>query len=769
MRHLSFTVICACMALGLPAFAAAPMTTQQAQIDAALKALRFPSGSGVTNISFVAGNVAIDFSPETAAGIDDCALEALTDAAQIAFHGTEGITKWRFTCNGRLLSSYLPPVPEVVPESGPRSVQRGPQYTPAVGALTGKTIAISPGHGWTSNSTGTGWATQRGYWQGIIEDFLNPEFMQYLNNFLVNNGATVYPCRELDKTYGQCTTVWTFAGLTRTAPNKPWWQMASLYHNVRQGAPSSVYDNGRTTDANRDIATRPLYAIWRGADIMVSLHNNGDSGTASGTLTMYETSNGYMVTDAANQYGSQYLGQKVHARVISELRANYLSNWYSYGAQGFAGNYGENNFFKGPACIVETAFMDTPTPDNAALHDENYKMLVAKAIYEGICDYFHVTPTYNTAVAAPSGTWSPVPLPRTWSVKLGSPVNSAPSSSGGWVYAATDAGVVYGIPATAQSGFTPGVVKWRYPPSGGLGAAVKARPSVYDDTVYAVTIAGKMVAMDRLTGALKWTVTVPNSGNLQCPPAPTADGMLLIGSDNGRLYSYSQSTGELLRTFPTVFGAITSQVAAPDYGHVWLTSADGKVRCVTGDLLTVLWQKDSGSPIPSAPFVLTTNNSVYVTTAAGSVVALNASNGGTANGWPAAGVAMPFNIGTSPWADGNSGIVSFGMDNHSIAAVSASSGAALSDFPLKPYGVKEFTSSPIALNGVIYIGGTDGRLYALKRGSGAADPGGTWRTFDAGSMALPGMFTAAPCLTGTGAGDVVVAGNTNGWLYAFPI
>lgn len=767
MRFLILSAIFACLALAKPGFAASQLDAQRTQIDGALKTIGFPTGSAVSGISFANGAVTVDFTPMTAVGIEDGALEALADAAQVAFHGTEGITDWYFTCGSRLLSSYLPPAPIILPETGPRLKFSPPSNAPATGALTGKKIAISPGHGYYYN--GTSWVFERGYWQGIIEDTLNPEFMQYLYNYLTNNGATVYPCRELDKTYGTCSTIYTFGGLTRPAANKPWWQMSGLYYAARQGAPSSVYDNGRTTDYNRDIAVRPYYANWRGADIMVSLHNNGDSGTSSGTLTMYDNHNGYSVTDATNQYGSQYLGQKVHARVLSELRANYLSGWYSYGAQGFAGDYGENNYFNGPACIVEVAFMDTPTPDNVALHDENFKMLTAKAMYEGICDYFHVTPTYNTTVAAPSGTWSPKALTKTWSVKLGSPVNSAPSSSGGWVYAATDAGVVYGVPATADSGFTTGVVKWKYPVSGGLGAAVKARPTVYDDKVYAVTIAGKMVALDRLTGALKWSVTVANNGNLQCPPAPTADGTVLIGSDNGRLYAYSQTNGALLKTFPTIFGAINSQVAAPDSGHVWVSSADGKVRCVTGDLTTVLWQKDAGSAVTSAPFVLTTNNSVYVTTAADAVVALNASNGGSATGWPAAGVTVSYNIGTSPWADGVSNIVAFGMDNHTITAINASTGASLSDFPLKPYGVKDFTSSPVVLNGVIYIGGTDGRLYALKRSTGAIDPGTQWRAFDAGSEPLPGIFTAAPCLTGVTAGDLVVAGNTNGWLYGFPI
>lgn len=765
MKQWSVVLLCALAALGLPTHAEL-LQTQRSAINGAMKTLHFAPTAEALSVTMMNGGVYIDFSPATADGLTDEAMERLTDAARIAFHGVDGITDWYFTCDGRLLASYLPPPPMI-----PRAVEPNVRYpsTVAAGPLTGKKIAISPGHGWYWYESGSAWTYERSVFWGIGEDTLNPEMMQYVYNILVNNGATVYPCRELDKTYGNCTTNFTFAGETRTIPNKPWWQMAGLYYAARQGAPASVYDNGRSSDYNRDISVRPYYANWRGADIMVSIHNNGDSGTSSGTLTMYDNHNGYQVTDSVNQFGSQYLGQKIHARVLSEISAHYYSSWHSYGAQGFAGDYGENNYFNGPACIVEVAFMDTQSPDNNALHDENFKMLVAKAIYEGICDYFHVTPTYNSNIAAPSGTWTAKPLPKTWSVNLGSPINAAPSSAGGWVYVGTNGGLVFGIPATPASGGTPGTIGWKYPAAGSLGAAVKAQPTVYNDRVFAVCINGRMICLNRLTGALIWSITVPNSGNLVCSPAPSADGTLVMGSDNGHLYAYSQASGALLRTFPSTFGAINAQVAMPDYGHVWVTSADGKIRCVTGDLLTVLWERNTNAAISTAPFVLTTNNSVYVTNSAKTVIALNASNGGTAAGWPANGVAMSYNIGTSPWADGTSGIVAFGMDNHSISALGIYSASVPSDFPLRPAGLKEFSSTPVVVNGTVYVGGTDGRLYALKRSTGATDPGTNWRAYSVDGEALPGQFTSSPCLTGSSTGDVVVAGNTNGWLYAFPI
>ncbi|MFY9343126.1 MAG: N-acetylmuramoyl-L-alanine amidase [Planctomycetota bacterium] len=64
------------------------------------------------------------------------------------------------------------------------------------GALTGKRIAVSPGHGYYWHST-LGWTTQRGLIDGLIEDIHTAEIAnQYLIPFLANLGADVVMTRE---------------------------------------------------------------------------------------------------------------------------------------------------------------------------------------------------------------------------------------------------------------------------------------------------------------------------------------------------------------------------------------------------------------------------------------------------------------------------------------------------------------------------------------------------------------------------------------------
>lgn len=66
-----------------------------------------------------------------------------------------------------------------------------------IGALAGKTVWLSPGHGW--HNTGTGFITQRGTTNEIVEDFTTIESIDnYLINYLYNAGANVWSVRERD-------------------------------------------------------------------------------------------------------------------------------------------------------------------------------------------------------------------------------------------------------------------------------------------------------------------------------------------------------------------------------------------------------------------------------------------------------------------------------------------------------------------------------------------------------------------------------------------
>ncbi|MEA3341638.1 MAG: N-acetylmuramoyl-L-alanine amidase, partial [Chloroflexota bacterium] len=109
------------------------------------------------------------------------------------------------------LSDFLPQVPtprkETVQageeEQEPSLAHTGQPPAPGQGqppgALSGKTVYVSAGHGWQWNDYVNKWRTQRPVYQGFIEDHNNAEAVnQYLLQYLWNAGAMVWPVRERD-------------------------------------------------------------------------------------------------------------------------------------------------------------------------------------------------------------------------------------------------------------------------------------------------------------------------------------------------------------------------------------------------------------------------------------------------------------------------------------------------------------------------------------------------------------------------------------------
>ncbi len=90
----------------------------------------------------------------------------------------------------------LPPVTHT-PDENALDLVPGLDSPPQVtGALSGRTIVVSPGHGYYWHSS-LGWTTQRGVIDGTVEDLHTNEIcLRYLIPYLENMGARVISCRE---------------------------------------------------------------------------------------------------------------------------------------------------------------------------------------------------------------------------------------------------------------------------------------------------------------------------------------------------------------------------------------------------------------------------------------------------------------------------------------------------------------------------------------------------------------------------------------------
>jgi N-acetylmuramoyl-L-alanine amidase len=239
---------------------------------------------------------------------------------------------------------------------------------PGDGPLSDVRIALSPGHGLYWNETFGDWRYQRLEFWGIREDTLNMQIMRYVQAALLNQGATVIQTRELD------------LNSRIGATGYPAWHESARQYAIAEGLPSWIWD-GSNNNYNSDIRTRPYMANYYGADILISLHNNGWNGTLRGTETYYDTD---------NHPGSPVLATYVHNEIINTLRAEYDPNWTNRGIKSSDSNYGEINYAQMPAILLELAFMDN-YHDNLALKNEGFKILAAEAITRGICKFWGAT------------------------------------------------------------------------------------------------------------------------------------------------------------------------------------------------------------------------------------------------------------------------------------------------------------------------------------------------------------------------------------------
>ena len=230
-------------------------------------------------------------------------------------------------------------------------------------------VVISAGHGWYRDEASGAWRLQRDYYWGIVEDFVNWEITHYLKNELITSDFDVRVARNPDRNAGNGVS------------GHPRWQESAKYYIKDLGAPTSTWDFG-ADDYAKDINSRPFYANWVDAAMLVSIHNNGGGG--SGTETWYDTSNGL-------EEESRQLAQLINDRVVSAIRARYDPQWPDRGLRSCNGCKGETRLATRPAVIVEIAFMDTKSPDNDALHSEAFKLFVAQAIRDAIREYAGTT------------------------------------------------------------------------------------------------------------------------------------------------------------------------------------------------------------------------------------------------------------------------------------------------------------------------------------------------------------------------------------------
>ena len=243
-------------------------------------------------------------------------------------------------------------------------------------------------------------------------------------------------------------------------------------------------------------------------------------------------------------------------------------------------------------------------------------------------------------------------------------------------------------------------VKWKVK----TGGAVYSSPALADGVVYIGSNDGKVYAVDAETGATKWTFAA--RGRIASSPA-ISGGVVYVESYDSQLYAIDAATGQKKWSFategekrftaPHIHGMQPTAQSMPDpfdfflsspavwNGVVYFGSGDGHVYAVDAASGTLKWKFRTGDVVHASPAIA--DGMLFI------------------GGWDTYLYALDAASGTERWKfkTGDDPVI----HNHT--------------------GIQ---SSPVVIDGLVYLGSRDAKLYALEAKSGAKvweiDNKGSW-------------------------------------------
>jgi outer membrane protein assembly factor BamB len=298
------------------------------------------------------------------------------------------------------------------------------------------------------------------------------------------------------------------------------------------------------------------------------------------------------------------------------------------------------------------------------------------------------------------------------------------------VAAAPRAGSGIAAPAIARSPDTVTPI-WAFK----VEDAVRSTPLVYKDVVYVGSYDNNLWALDTKDGSLIWKMAT--EGGIGSSPAYSS-GAIYIGSTDRRLYSIDVRTGRRNWSFSTE-GKIYS-TPLPALGSVFVGSDDGKLYALKPGPASAkeVWSFDASYAIRSSPGI--DGEQIFFGCDSGDLTCLSVS-GEFLWRFPTRRRIM-----SSPLA--RDGLVYIGSDDWYVYGLDVSQGFKVWHFRSKGPVV----SSPALADGKVFFGSADGYVYALDALSGRE----MWK-YEVGAFVTTSAFVH---------GEGVYIGATDGALYA---
>jgi outer membrane protein assembly factor BamB len=263
------------------------------------------------------------------------------------------------------------------------------------------------------------------------------------------------------------------------------------------------------------------------------------------------------------------------------------------------------------------------------------------------------------------------------------------------VFVGSDKGILYAV--TRRSGQS----LWKYPTEN--GAAIQTRPAVGDGRVYFEANDNNVYAVSAANGQLKWKFVRPD-GSLGYS-SPVYDGGALYVAGESAVYRMDGADGkEAWHAFvggkslsTPALSEDTLFVGGDDCGLTALSRADGKM----------LWSFKGKPESDWFGPPLVARSRVYVTTYAGHAYAVDAATGKQRWDYRLPGSAL-----ATPALDAKRNVLyvtsSTTHDAPTLTALDARSGKRLWD-----YALGSADGSPVVVGDRLYVGATNGYLYAF--------------------------------------------------------
>ena len=331
------------------------------------------------------------------------------------------------------------------------------------------------------------------------------------------------------------------------------------------------------------------------------------------------------------------------------------------------------------------------------------------------------------------------PAELLWSYATGGPVHSSPTVAEGVLYVGSMDGYLYALDAAT------GELRWRYE----TGHGFISSPLIDERVVYIGSHEGYVYALKAASGELLWRYATDSP----VYSSPTVvEGVLYVGSMDGHMYALNAATGELRWRYATD-GALLSSPTVVE-GVLYVGSEDGLLALDAASGTQIWIHEIDWGRVSSSPTVA--EDVVYFGSEYGHLYALNAATGKIRwryavsapddDGYSSSDLSA--NVHSSPLLV--DGIVYVGSGHDEVYALDAASGEVYWRYATD----HAVNSSPAASDGVIYVGSDDGHLYALDA---------------AGGTLLRRYKTDGPVLSSpTVADGVVYVGSGDGHIYALP-